>query len=359
MKKLRIAIYTICLNEEIFAQRFMDCAKEADGIFVTDTGSTDNTVKILEENGAIVHKIKMSPWRFDIPRNISMDFVPADYDILVCIDLDEILSPGWAEEIRKAWTPGTTRMRYQYIWNHLSDGRPGITFWYDKITCRHGYRWVKPVHEILQYYNGEEKQAFCETFTLAHFPDNTKSRGSYLPLLEQGCREEPNDDRNSHYLGREYMYYGKYDQAIAELQRHLSLPSATWNAERCASMRFIARSCVAKGDYVNAELWALKACAESSIDREPWLELGKVYYATQNWSGLYAAMKRLLTIVERPKSYICEVDAWYSLPHDYCSIAAFNLGMITESVAQCEKAIEHDPSDPRLKSNLQLMQSKL
>jgi len=356
---MKVAVAAIALDEEKFVERFMESAKEADGVFVLDTGSTDRTVELLQAAGATVHVGMLKPWRFDIPRNAIHQLVPADYDVVVSFDLDEVFTKGWVEEIKKAWTPQTTRMRYQYVWNHLEDGRDGITFWYDKIVCRNGYRWIKPVHEILNCYGGEEVQTYCDKFTLHHWPDSSKSRGSYLPLLEQGCKDEPNDDRNSHYLGREYMYYGRYDDAIRELQRHLSLPSATWNAERCASMRFIARSYCFKQDYVNAELWALKACAESSTDREPWLELGKIYYYTQNWPGLYAAMKRLLTITERPKSYICEVDAWYALPYDYCSIAAFNLGMYQEAVDMCEKAIEQDSSDQRLLQNMLLMKERV
>jgi glycosyltransferase involved in cell wall biosynthesis len=355
---MKIAVYTISLNEEKFAQRFMDCIKdEADGIFITDTGSTDKTVEILEANGAIVNKIKMIPWRFDVPRNISMAFVPKEYDILVCIDLDEVLTPGWANAIRESWTPETTRMRYQYTWNTLPDGRPGITFWYDKITSR-GYRWVKPVHETLQYYGENEVQTYCEGFSLSHSPDPSKSRSNYLPLLEMGCRDEPNDDRNSHYLGREYMYYGMYEKAIIELQRHLSLPSAKWDAERCASMRFIARSYLYKGDESNAERWALKSCAESPGDREPWLDLARIYYVTKNWSGLYYATKRMLSILERPKSYICETEAWHSYPYDYASIAAYNLGLFNEALTLCEKAIELEPDDNRIRNNLQLILEK-
>jgi len=234
MSKYKVAVYTIAKNEEQFVKRFMACLKdEADAVYVTDTGSSDNTVKLLREEGAIVNEIVMKPWRFDIPRNISMQVVPKDVDIIVCIDLDEVLTPGWRAAIEKVWTPETTRLRYPYVWNTLPDGKPGTTFWYDKITCRNGYRWVKPVHEILEY-SGTEVQTYCDGFTLFHYPDHTKSRSNYLPLLEQGCREAPDDDRNSHYLGREYMYYCQHDKAIVELQRHLSLPSARWDAERSA-----------------------------------------------------------------------------------------------------------------------------
>ncbi len=47
--------------------------------------------------------------------------------------------------------------------------------------------------------------------TLNHYPDKNKSRSSYLPLLELSVKEDPEDDRNMHYLGREYMYYGRWN----------------------------------------------------------------------------------------------------------------------------------------------------
>lgn len=357
---MKICVYTICKNEEKFVKRFMDCIKnEADMIIVADTGSTDNTVQMLRDEGAIVHEIEMKPWRFDIPRNASLQFVPEDVDICVCIDLDEVLTPGWRAAIEKAWTPETTRLRYQYVWNTLPDGRPGTTFWYDKIHSRKGYRWVKPVHEVLNNYDIKEVQTYCHDFMLYHYPDATKSRGSYLPLLEMGCRDEPDDDRNSHYLGREYMYYKQYDKAITELQRHLALPSATWNAERCASMRFISRCYLEKGDSALAEIWGLKACAEAIGEREPWLELGKTYYQLKNWHGLYFAMKRMLQIIEKPLSYICEPAAWGGFPYDYASIAAFNLKMYEEALELCKKAAELEPDDKRIANNLLLIQAKL
>lgn len=356
---MKIAVYTICLNEEQFVKRFMACVKnEADGVYVTDTGSTDDTVKLLQEEGAHTNVIKMVPWRFDIPRNISMDFMPDDIDVAVCIDLDEVLTPGWREAIEKAWKPDTNRLRYQYVWNTLPDGREGVTFWYDKIHLRHGFRWVKPVHEVMAWYGpNPEIQAYCSDFKLYHYPDPTKSRGSYLPLLELGCREEPEDDRNCHYLGREYMFYGIYQKGIDELKRHLSLPNAKWEAERAASMRYIGRCYTSQGNLAEAERWHLRACAEAPWEREPWVELGNFLYTyKKDHVGAYSAMKKALTISEKPMSYICDPSAWGSLPHDIAGVSAWVLGMKDEARTLIEAAVKLDPSDPRLQKNLQLVQ---
>ena len=40
----KVCVYAICKNEEKFVDRWYNSMKEADQIFVLDTGSTDNTV---------------------------------------------------------------------------------------------------------------------------------------------------------------------------------------------------------------------------------------------------------------------------------------------------------------------------
>ena len=48
---MKICVYAICKNEEKFVERWFNSAKDADGIFVLDTGSTDNSVKKLKKLG--------------------------------------------------------------------------------------------------------------------------------------------------------------------------------------------------------------------------------------------------------------------------------------------------------------------
>lgn len=361
---MKVAIYTIALNEEGFVDRFMDSAQEADVVVVADTSSTDNTVSKLRARGAIVEIIKVDPWRFDVARNISMHLVPADVDVCVCIDLDEVLTPGWRAALEAAWTPETDRLRYKYVWNQVN-GKDGITFWYDKIHTRHGFRWVKPVHEVLEFYGkkGEEPkpevQTYCHDFTLRHFPDPTKSRSSYLPLLELGVREQPNDDRNSHYLGREYMYYNRPEDAIRELKRHLSLPTANWDAERAASMRYIARCYNALGNPSEAERWFIRATAEASATREPWVELGQFLYYRHDFLGAYSALKRALSIEEMPSSYINDPLAWHETPYDLAAICASQLGLYEDALKLGLKAAELAPHDKRIAENVPYYQKKV
>ena len=203
---MKIIIYAICKNEAQFAARFMASCAGADGVFMLDTGSTDGTPELLRALGAAVYERTITPWRFDTARNASLEMLPEDADVCICLDLDEVLCPGWREALEAAWAPGTTRARYTYVWSHTPDGGDGVVFFADKIHARHGYRWTHPVHEVLTPDRAES----CITvpaLRVEHWPDSSKSRGQYLPLLELSVAEEPGDDRNMHYLGREYMFH--------------------------------------------------------------------------------------------------------------------------------------------------------
>jgi SAM-dependent methyltransferase len=97
--KLNVVVYAICKNEAQFVARFCAAAREADQVIVVDTGSTDETCNLLVAHGATVHEISIKPWRFDDARNAALSLVPADADICVSLDLDEILQPGWRAEV--------------------------------------------------------------------------------------------------------------------------------------------------------------------------------------------------------------------------------------------------------------------
>ncbi len=358
MGNYRVCVYAIAKNEEQFVRRWVTSMREADEIYVLDTGSTDQTVELLTGLGVHVTKEEIHPWRFDTARNRSLALVPEDCDICVCTDLDEFFTPSWREQIERAWQAGATRVRYRYVWNYLPDGREGTVFWPDKIHARHGYEWRNPVHEILIRTNAtREVVATAQNVTLEHHADPSKSRGQYLPLLELSVQENPHDDRNVHYLGREYMFHGRYEDCIRMLQYHLTMPESRWDAERCASMRFIARSYTALGNRQEAKRWLLRAVAEAPYLREPYVELASQLYLDENWAALAATCEAALSIRERPQIYINEPMAWGELPYDLASIAWYHLGQYDSALYRGEAALLLAPDDERIRKNVEIFRA--
>ena len=103
MNKKKICVYAISKNEEKFVKRWYESVKEADSVYVLDTGSTDKTISMLKDLGVNVAVKEIKPWRFDVARNQSLNLVSEDTDICVCIDLDEVFEKGWREKLENIW----------------------------------------------------------------------------------------------------------------------------------------------------------------------------------------------------------------------------------------------------------------
>lgn len=355
---MKICVYAICKNEEKFIERWYESVKEADGIYVLDTGSTDNSVNLLKSLGVVVRQEIISPWRFDIARNKSLEMIPDDFDICICLDLDEVLEKGWSKTIKSLWKDGLTRLRYVYNWSLDKNNQPIISFYGEKIHKRKGFTWVNPVHEILKY-KGEEKYLYTDKVIVNHYPDSKKSRSSYLPLLELAVKEDPRNDRNMHYLGREYMYYGKYEEAISTLERHLSLESATWKDERCASMRFIARCYMKLNRPREALMWSNLAIKESPYLRDAYMEKALITYELKKFKETEKLCREALKIKKHPKTYINEVFTTDLNIYDILSVVCFYNGKYRSSLRYVKMALELDKDNERLISNKKLISDYL
>ena len=197
--------------------------------------------------------------------------------------------------------------------------------------------WVSEI--MLQQTRVEAVKPYYERF-LAALPD------------VKALAEAPEDDRNTHYLGREYLFYGRWDDCIRTLERHLSLPTAVWADERCASMRFLARAWRQKGRPEQARRWLWRAIGEAPHLREPYLELARLLYEEAEWDGVVYLCRQALAITDRPQTYICEAEAWGSLPWDLLSLGLYHTGRRGEALEAARQALALSPEDGRIRDNV-------
>lgn len=349
---MKIAVYAISKNEGQFVKRFCESAKQADLILIADTGSTDNTVELAKECGAVVYTISIKPWRFDKARDTALNLIPADIDICVSLDLDEVLEPGWREEIESLWTPETTRLRYKFDWGS------GISFYSEKIHHRIGYHWHHPCHEWLRIDpRHKEVWAHTDKLLVSHYPDPTKSRGQYMDLLEVAVKEDPQCPRNAFYYARELTFNYRWEEAIMALKSYLQMPEATWATERCYAMRLLGKSHEELGNIAEGLKWYRLAVAECPWTREPWVDLAMSTYRQSMWAESYSAAMSALSIIDKQLVYTMDPAAWTEKPYDLASIAAWNLGLKDQAIEFVKKALEFNPNDERLLSNLEQMTS--
>lgn len=282
--------------------------------------------------------------------------IPEDFDICVSLDLDEVMRPGWKENILKVWNDNTTRLHYTYNWL-IENNIAKISFYSDKIHKRKGAFWVNPVHEIVKFHE-PETIVTTDDVIIDHYPDKNKSRKSYLPLLELSIKEDPKNDRNMHYLGREYMYYGKWNDAIDTLIKHLKMKSATWSDERCASMRFIARCYKNLQRYDEALMWLEKAIKEAPYLRDPYAEIALLYYSLEDYKMVIYYANKALEINYNPKTYINEIFSYDETLNDILSISYYYENDLNNAIKNANIALEINPNNERIKENLTIFKNQ-
>ncbi len=346
---MKVAVYTIALNEAAHAERWASSAVDADYRIVADTGSTDGTVERLRAAGVTVHQIAIKPWRFDDARNAALALIPADAEVCCSMDMDRFLTPGWRGTLEAVWRPETTAMMNQIHYRCSMDD-PAVlrSFPVKNFHTRWGYRFRRPVHEAL-YYSGQEVVHGAGDLVMCEVQDLTKdTRHQYLPLMELAHREDPDDGQICFWLGREYMYADRRDESIPLLERYLGLPTSAWGEERSEAMRYLSRVQPDRKMY-----WLDRARIEAPHRRETWLDLAEEFHAREDWLNLFWACANGIEKTRITNSYLDSdsFPAWR--PYDLGAIAAWRIDVIERAIEWGRHALELDPSNDRLKSNFE------
>jgi tetratricopeptide (TPR) repeat protein len=177
-----------------------------------------------------------------------------------------------------------------------------------------------------------------------HHPDHSKSRASYLSLLQLGAVENPEDPRSAYYYARELYFYQMKKSAIEEFKRFLNLPNATWKPERAKAMRYLY-------SLTNDVKWLWDAVDECPHRREGWVELAQHGYNTQDWPLVVFACYRAFSVTTKTFEYQIEQFAWNEKPHDLMALAAYYLGLFDLAKKHGKIALEMSPEDERLRKN--------
>lgn len=346
---MKVAVYCIAKNEAKHVKRWYESSLEADYHVIADTGSEDDTVAVARELGIKVIEVGIDPFRFDDARNASLAAIPLDADYCIALDMDELMQPGWREQLEIALAEGTDRPQYRFITDWTPEGAPATEFHGFRIHRRKGVRWIYPIHEVPTVYDGTDKRKVYP-FEIHHRPDKSKSRGQYLPLLEQAVKENP-DSRTLYYLGREYFYRKMYENCAEILKKYLE--KSVFNAERGYAMRMLA-----KCEPANEEEWLMKSTEEYQ-SKEAVLALANYYYNNKQWKECNTVAKIATQITVKPSEFLSEGWAWTHMADDLVAVSAWQLEDWKEAYKYGKKAVEISPDDERLVKNLAFYKEKV
>ena len=218
--QLKICVYAICKNEEKFIPRWIESLKEADYITVLDTGSTDNSVSVLEGYSPLVtvqQKI-YDDFRFDVARNDAMKMIPEDTDICVVSDCDQVFRPGWADVLKDAFINGADEV-YGPIIDYDINNNEEKTFLSKNVhPNKKEWYWERPIHEGVDYHGefpDKVKKVVRDDFVIEHHPDRTKDRSFYLELLRKEYSDNHTDPMCMNYFALELAFHGQIENSFA------------------------------------------------------------------------------------------------------------------------------------------------
>jgi glycosyltransferase involved in cell wall biosynthesis len=350
MGRYKIAVYTIALNEEKHVKRWFNSAKEADLLVIADTGSTDKTRFLARSLGVSVTEIAVEPWRFDVARNASLALIPEEFDICIQLDMDEILHAGWRDKVEEAYDLGNVWPIYKHVNSRDENGIPRHYQDYFKIHPRKGFYWKYPIHEVLvQEVNLPFKRESID-LEVDHIKDFSKSRESYLDLLETAVLEEPHDWRMNHYLNREYFYNQNWLKVIETSYRCEKIPNG-WDVERASTYMWASEAAHQLLLPPLAEEWARKATDVAPNFYEAWHWRAHIAHLNNKWEECLEYSKKRL-MLERQSHHLVKPEVWEWWGYDLMALSHHKLGLNAEALLYGETAYFANPRDQRLRNNL-------
>lgn len=223
---VKLCLNMIVKNESRIIERLLDSVKSIiDCYCICDTGSTDNTVDLINQygvnnniQGVVVHKPFVN---FCVNRNFALEEakkMDCDFILLIDADMKLVINPSFSKDMLKIGQSYSLKQKgYGIEYSNLRIIDSKVKSEYYGVT-----------HE----YIGVEKHELLEDIYIDDVGDGG-SKGNKAQrdreLLEQGIIDEPNNVRYYFYLANTYMDLRMFDDAIKTYQKRIDMGG--WNEE--------------------------------------------------------------------------------------------------------------------------------
>lgn len=251
---------------------------------------------------------------------------------------------------------------FPYEYDHDHHGNCTCRFYRERVV-RGGpgdFEWLGPVHEVLVPHNpGTVKRSFDDV-VIEHRRRTAKKvveRGRNLRILEAyNLKTGGKDPRTLHYLGLEYGWSGRLDEAIRCHQEYVGVSG--WDEEKCLACLEISKHYQQKGDPQNAIEWALKAMTQREDWGEPYFAMAKAYYEIAQRDGNRRDWERSVSFARRYLETPPTKTMLFTSPmdravevHRFYNIALNWIGDVQGALSSVDTALKTAPDDPNLLFN--------
>jgi glycosyltransferase involved in cell wall biosynthesis len=287
----KIILISMIKNEEIIIERCLDSILNlVDGICITDTGSTDNTVSIINEYSKKINiplKLYQDEWK-NFGHNRSNSFLNA---LEFCKELNWDLNKTYGillDADMKLVIGKFDKNELNMIGYNIIQSNSNLDY-YNTRLIRMDYNW-KCIGVTHEYWNGENKKSLNKDVIYINDVGDGGCKSDKISrdirLLEQGIKDEPNNCRYYFYLAQSYKDNREFKKAIENYKINIKI--GNWCEEIWYSHYMISKCYLYLKNEIKFEQWALKAYNYRKIRSEPIYELVKYFREkSQHYKAYY------------------------------------------------------------------------
>lgn len=235
----KIVVAMIVKNEQEMLTRCLSSVKEADAIYIVDTGSEDETVKIAKQFTENVFEDFTWCDDFAKARNHVLSKVKEENAYVLSIDADEFLHDFAA--VRKAVNEADQK-GILAIDVALEAENDGQIHYYPRLFKKNPQVWWEgAVHNHISVKPELTSQI---KITYGYSPAHLKDPNRSFRILQKEV-ERTGNAREIYYLGREYWYRRQYRECVETLGKYVQ--KAHFLAEKADAFLLMARCYWAMG----------------------------------------------------------------------------------------------------------------
>jgi tetratricopeptide (TPR) repeat protein len=252
---VKLCLNMIVKNESKIIERLLNSVLPIiDSICICDTGSSDNTIEIIEnfmKNHNLPGIVFSEPFQnFGYNRTLALERATTygDYLLLLDADMKLIISPDFNKEKLTSEAYEIIQQNNEMKYYNTRIIKTGI-----------GIKCIGSTHE---YYDipKEAKLLKLNTLNIEDIGDGGSKETKYIrdiELLTKDIQENPNNSRSYFYLGYSYKNIGRFVEAIENFQKRITYGG--WPEEVFLSMNEIGVCYRELGNFHEAVHYFLEA----------------------------------------------------------------------------------------------------
>ena len=350
---VQLSLCMIVKNESANLAQCLTSVKDlVDEIVVLDTGSSDRTLEIAQEFGAITASQEWTE-DFAIARNEALKLVTGDW--VLVLDGDEIFNINAINDVKSAIAQENTLV-VNLIRHEIGASQSPYSAVSRLFRNHPAIKFSRPYHEtiddsVLELLKQEPHWNIVELPIVSilhsgYTPESlqTKDKANRAKsLLEKAFKENPNDPYICSKLGALYLQLGQEKEGLKLLKQGLKVNAAS------VPISFELHYHLANA-YLHQKKWELANKHYQKAINQPILPQLKIG-AFNNFAGLLQSVGDLKN-AQKAYETILKIDPTFAVGYYNLAMLLKNKGQLQDAIALYQKAINLNPNYAEAYQNL-------